>query len=241
MTGVAPAGPGDTRAVGAGPRGDHDAGIGVAVATMLMPEPPSATVADRTAPAWLGVAAAGRLAMFNSKDQVALGPSLRCDLADCACLVSVVLVAHRVPSLQELIRRRQARGFVGRGEQLAQFEANLKLAPDDVRRGFLVSLHGPAGVGKTFLVRQFLRVARERDTLTGYIDESAYDLFNALELVVADIATQGGRFREFPALLNEYRQRRHELDADPTTPDEFPSTLTHTVARMGLHLAETIP
>ncbi|MFC0435687.1 tetratricopeptide repeat protein [Kutzneria buriramensis] len=148
-------------------------------------------------------------------------------------------MGDRVPSLQELIRRRQAGGFVGRVEQLAQFKANLAL-PDELRR-FVFSVHGSAGVGKTFLVRQFVRMARDREVLTGYVDESAYDVFTAVEAVVADLAGQGGRCREFPGLLEEYRQRRHELESDPAVPEEVSSALTRTVARVGLRVAGDIP
>lgn len=44
-----------------------------------------------------------------------------------------------LPSLQKLIRDRQAGGFVGRHEQLELFETNLKLPINDLRRQFVLS------------------------------------------------------------------------------------------------------
>ncbi|WP_207386530.1 hypothetical protein [Protofrankia symbiont of Coriaria ruscifolia] len=69
-------------------------------------------------------------------------------------------MSERPRSLQDLIRGRQERVFVGRCEQLELFETNLGLPVDDPRRRFLFSLHGNAGIGKRFLVRQFARMAR---------------------------------------------------------------------------------
>ncbi|GAA3039493.1 tetratricopeptide repeat protein [Actinokineospora globicatena] len=150
-------------------------------------------------------------------------------------------MAERVPTLQELIRRRQSGGFVGRREQLAEFEANLALPLDDPRRRFLFTLHGSAGVGKTFLMRQFTRIAREAKVLTASVDESVFDVLTAIEAIVADLDQQGARCRDFPKLLADYRTRRHELETDPGTPEEISSALTRTVVRVGLRAASDIP
>ncbi|GLW91265.1 ATP-binding protein [Actinokineospora globicatena] len=150
-------------------------------------------------------------------------------------------MAERVPTLQELIRRRRSGGFVGRREQLAEFESNLALPLDDPRRRFLFTLHGSAGVGKTFLMRQFTRIAREAKVLTASVDESVFDVLTAIEAIVADLDQQGARCRDFPKLLADYRTRRHELETDPGTPEEISSALTRTVVRVGLRAASDIP
>jgi len=85
--------------------------------------------------------------------------------------------------LQDLIRVRQASVFVGRIEQLHLFEENLALRVDGPRRRFLFSLHGDAGIGKSFLVRQFSRLARERDWVTAYIDHRVNDVPAAMSAV----------------------------------------------------------
>lgn len=48
-------------------------------------------------------------------------------------------------SLQDLIRSRQQSGFVGRQQQVVQYQENLGLAVDDERRRFLFNIHGDAG------------------------------------------------------------------------------------------------
>ncbi|SDZ24351.1 Tetratricopeptide repeat-containing protein [Amycolatopsis xylanica] len=77
--------------------------------------------------------------------------------------------------------------------------------------------------------------------LTAYVNESVYDVPTAIETVVSDLASQGGRCREFPSLLSDYRQRRHELETDPTMSQEISSILARTVLRVGLRVAGDIP
>jgi hypothetical protein len=63
-------------------------------------------------------------------------------------------------SLQDLIRSRQQSGFIGRREQLIQYQENLALSLDDERRRFLFNIHGNAGVGKTYLTKQLQKIAK---------------------------------------------------------------------------------
>ncbi|VVJ25022.1 Uncharacterised protein [Amycolatopsis camponoti] len=144
-------------------------------------------------------------------------------------------------SLQDLIRRRQAGGFVGRQEELGQFQDNLRLEVDDVRRRFLYSIHGDAGIGKTFLVRQFARLAREHGCLTAYIDESVYDIPAALEAISVALAQQDAPCKELVKRAETYRKHQYELDADPAAPEGLSSALTRSAVRIGLRAAEDIP
>ncbi|MFB7499206.1 tetratricopeptide repeat protein [Streptomyces sp. NPDC056161] len=120
-------------------------------------------------------------------------------------------------SMQELIRRRRRSGFVGRGPERAAFRANLDLAPDDERHRFLFHVHGNAGVGKTFLVRELEQIARERGALTAYVDESAGSVPEALASVSRQFAGQGHRFKELDRLLAAHRMRRHEAESAVAT------------------------
>ncbi|MEV6610082.1 tetratricopeptide repeat protein [Kutzneria sp. NPDC051319] len=146
-------------------------------------------------------------------------------------------MSERPLTLQELIRRRQAGEFVGRERQLALFEENLRLPVDDPRRRFLFSVHGAAGIGKSFLVRQFRRVATDHGFATGQVDEAAYDLPSALEALAAGL----GPCKEFTKRLTAYRQHRQNLDADPTAPEGLSSLLTRGTVKIGLGVAGEVP
>ncbi|WP_079161451.1 tetratricopeptide repeat protein [Streptomyces fodineus] len=147
-------------------------------------------------------------------------------------------MAQARPSMQELIGRRRRAGFVGRGGERAAFRANLDLAPEDERHRFLFHVHGNAGVGKTFLIRELEQIARERGALTAYVDEGAGSVPEAMAAIGHQLAQQGHRCKELERQLAAYRERRHEAEAaalalDPEAAPR-PSTGALAVARAGL-------
>lgn len=149
-------------------------------------------------------------------------------------------MAQARPSMQELIRQRRRVGFVGRSGERAAFRANFDLPPEDERHRFLFHVHGNAGVGKTFLVRELEQLAREKGALTAYVDESAGSVPEALAVISRQFAGQGRRFKELDRLLAAHRERRHEAETaaltaleEPLGPDG-PSAGSVAVARAGL-------
>ncbi|MCZ0988673.1 ATP-binding protein [Streptomyces diastatochromogenes] len=126
------------------------------------------------------------------------------------------------PSMQELIGRRRRAGFVGRSDERAAFRANLDLPPEDERHRFLFHVHGNAGVGKTFLVRELEQLARERGALTAYVDEGAGSVPEAMAAIGHQLAKQGRRLKRLEEMLAAYRDRRHEAEAEVATLEPAP-------------------
>ncbi|MFI6690755.1 tetratricopeptide repeat protein [Streptomyces sp. NPDC050433] len=116
------------------------------------------------------------------------------------------------PSRQELIRRRRQGGFVGRQGEIAAFREVLRQVVEETEQ-FLFHIHGPAGVGKSTLVRQLETIARENGALTVYLDESVADVVEAMEAISAQLALQGAAMKTFDKRLAAYRQLRHEAAA----------------------------
>ncbi|WP_405645290.1 tetratricopeptide repeat protein [Streptomyces sp. NBC_00019] len=141
-------------------------------------------------------------------------------------------------SMQELIKQRRRAGFVGRSDERAAFRENLDLPPEDERHRFLFHVHGNAGVGKTFLVRELEQIARERGALTVYVDEGVGSVPEAMSAISRQLADQGHRCKELERLLAAYRDRRHEAEAIVAAPldaaPEQPSAGGMAVARAGL-------
>ncbi|MGW2785030.1 tetratricopeptide repeat protein [Streptomyces populi] len=142
------------------------------------------------------------------------------------------------PSMQELIEGRRRHGFVGRGTERALFRANFELPPEDERHRFLFHVHGDAGVGKSFLLREMEQLAAEQGALTAYVDENATGLPEAMEAMSRQFAAQGNRFKELDRLLTAYRERRHEAQTAVLAPQDAeragPSAAGLTLARAGL-------
>ncbi|MFE5767718.1 tetratricopeptide repeat protein [Streptomyces sp. NPDC056485] len=125
-------------------------------------------------------------------------------------------MAGRGPSRQELIRRRRSTTFIGRQGEVTAFRDALTQSPDEAAQ-FLFHIRGPAGVGKSTLVRQLETIAREGQAVTAYVDESVADVIETMEVVSAQFSQQGVALKGFDKLLATYRQRRHEADVGMAT------------------------
>ncbi|MFF3129129.1 tetratricopeptide repeat protein [Streptomyces sp. NPDC057908] len=125
-------------------------------------------------------------------------------------------MAGQGPSRQELIRRQRQSGFVGRQGELTAFRDALRQSPQEAAQ-LLFHIHGPAGVGKSTLVRQWESMAREAHALTAYADESVADPVEAMETICAQFAQQGTELKRIEKLLATYWRRRHESDAATTS------------------------
>lgn len=146
-------------------------------------------------------------------------------------------MASRRPSMHELIARRRRAGFVGRGAERAAFRENFDVPPEDERHRFLFHVHGHAGIGKTFLVRELEQIARERGALTAYVDENAGGVPEALAVIAGQLAAQGRRLKELERLLAAHRERRHEAESALAVIDPEPgqpSAGSVALARAGL-------
>ncbi|WP_457031119.1 tetratricopeptide repeat protein [Kitasatospora sp. P5_F3] len=151
-------------------------------------------------------------------------------------------MAEQQVSRQELIRRRRRGGFVGRRAELAAFRANLERDPADEAYQFLFHVRGNAGVGKTSLLRQLEAVARERESVTAYLDDDVHSVVEAMAAVSAQCERQGRPLKRFDRLLATYRQRRHEAESAPVgQSDGEPSVAGTLAAQVGLAGLGAVP
>ncbi|MEU6143236.1 tetratricopeptide repeat protein [Streptomyces sp. NPDC047081] len=128
--------------------------------------------------------------------------------------------------------------FVGREAELAAFRRNFELAPGQRGRRLRFHVHGNSGVGKTFLVGELTRLARERGALTAYVDEDAGSVPDALEMICRQFAGQGRRLKGLERRLGVYRERRREAEAAALatlTPEpEAASAGSRTLVNLGI-------
>ncbi|MFJ2771979.1 tetratricopeptide repeat protein [Streptomyces sp. NPDC087300] len=139
-------------------------------------------------------------------------------------------------SMQELIRQRRRAGFVGRREELRAFRANFEVPPEDDRHRFLFHVHGPAGVGKTSLVREMSQLATGCGAFVAYVDEATVDVPAVSAEIAAQFAQQGRTLKALERAVAAHRRRVHELTAAAARepgPDA-PSAASTAMARAGV-------
>ena len=147
-------------------------------------------------------------------------------------------------SLQDIIRRRQQSIIVGRKEQIERFQTHLGLDPEDDRRAILFNIWGQGGVGKTYLVRHYQKMAADRfDAITGYADEGPRDVPGVLALFARQFEEQlpGQPCKRFAERYKVYLQKREELEADSEAPKGLAAIAGRTAVKGALRLAEEIP
>ncbi|PKW15653.1 ATP-binding protein [Saccharopolyspora spinosa] len=135
-------------------------------------------------------------------------------------------------SLQEILRQRQGGEFVGRGLQCGIFRTNLQLPP--VQRKFVFGLHGQAGIGKTFLLRQLREISLQHGALVAVTDDNESNLVAAMGAISRQLAGQGGETRGFSQRLAEYERRHDDVLSDPQAPSEARELVMSTAIRFGL-------
>jgi len=121
-------------------------------------------------------------------------------------------MTERGISRSEWHRRRRESGFVGRDSEISGFRRIFALTPDDEDYQCLFHVSGPAGVGKTWLVRRLESTARGFRALTAYLGDDVHGVVEAMDAVSAQLRRQDVPLRTFDKLLANYRQLRHEIE-----------------------------
>nr|WP_221471589.1 tetratricopeptide repeat protein [Amycolatopsis umgeniensis] len=132
-------------------------------------------------------------------------------------------------------------GFVGRVGERDGFRENLGFPASDRRRRYLYSVHGLAGVGKTFLLEQLRGIAEESRALVGFADDRQQDLPATLVKLAKDLARGGHEMRRFEKRYEFYLKARERLHSDPQAPAAGRALVTKTVVKAGLGVAKTLP
>ncbi|MFD5096496.1 tetratricopeptide repeat protein [Amycolatopsis thailandensis] len=144
-------------------------------------------------------------------------------------------------SIQDVARARLGDGFVGRVGEREEFRVNLGLPGSDRRRRYLFSVHGLAGVGKSFLLDQLRGIAEETRAAVGFANDSQQDLPATLVKLAKDLARGGHEMRRFEKRHEFYLKARERLHSDPQAPAAGRELLTKSVVKVGLGLAKSLP
>ena len=144
-------------------------------------------------------------------------------------------------SLQEILKQRQQKSFVGREEQINFFRSNLVLSLESDQRRFILSVFGQGGVGKTTLLKQFRKIASENNFATALSNDEETSVPKVMARLAQQFENQGHKLEKFSERYKVYRQKKQELESDPEAPQGFSAFLGQAVAKGGLRLAKEVP
>ena len=144
-------------------------------------------------------------------------------------------------SLQEILKQRQQKSFVGREEQINFFRSNLALSLESDQRRFILSVFGQGGVGKTTLLKQFRKIASENNFATALSNDEETSVPKVMARLAQQFENQGHKLEKFSERYKVYRQKKQELESDPEAPQGFSAFLGQAVAKGGLRLAKEVP
>jgi tetratricopeptide (TPR) repeat protein len=142
-------------------------------------------------------------------------------------------------SLQQILEERRGSGFVGRTTETLDFETNLKLSPEDPRRRFVFAIAGQGGMGKSALMSRCRSVASTHGCATAWSNEDDGDLVRVIERLAEDLASP--HFEDLTKRIDEYRQVRHQLEADPEASESLARVMAGCAGRVATRLARHVP
>jgi tetratricopeptide (TPR) repeat protein len=117
-------------------------------------------------------------------------------------------------SRKEMRDRRRRENFVGRSEQMRQFEENF-LRDDPL---MVFSVTGEGGVGKSTLLKQFASIASKHNAISVYCDDKHTSPASAMGHIAEELAKLKFTHHAFDERYKEYRKLRQEVEGDPKAP-----------------------
>jgi tetratricopeptide (TPR) repeat protein len=128
-------------------------------------------------------------------------------------------------TLQDLVEGRQRPTVLDWRVHVRTFRENLNLPVNNPRRRFLFNVHGPSGVGKTFLLQEYVRVASESGTFHAFASQQQTNVLSVMKCIADRIKEQGGSLEEFDERYDQYTTFRQQLEDDPNAPPDLHSAL----------------
>ncbi len=152
---------------------------------------------------------------------------------------------NRPLSWKDRLHRSQKSLFTGHAEKLRAFRMTLA-TPLEQRETLLFNISGQGGIGKTTLLKQFREITKDLQQVVAYVDEgSATNPIDngpeALSRLALDLEKQGYELKEFQRLYRIYRQKKHELEADPEAPTGLVAGMGKFMTKAGLGVAKSLP
>ncbi|HEX5926227.1 MAG TPA: hypothetical protein VFY45_20520 [Baekduia sp.] len=144
-------------------------------------------------------------------------------------------------SLNSLIQERQRAAFTGRTRELDAYRSFLGRDPVDPGYAVVFSIHGPSGVGKSWLLRRLQEFTQQEEIQAPWVDQTDRDVVEVMRHIALELDAKR-KFKKYLASDKRYQQLKSEISNDPNAPEGLLSFLAlGTVKGATLAARETIP
>ena len=119
--------------------------------------------------------------------------------------------------------------FVGREAKIEYFQSNLR--KDSKKWRNLFNIWGQGGVGKSSLINQLKRIAKEENAVTVHIPQPEQDAIQVMAYCAEELEKQGKILKQFSERYKVYLQRKGEIENDPDAPHGLLTFLGKTITK----------
>ncbi len=130
--------------------------------------------------------------------------------------------------------------FVGRADKLNAFKDNFT---GERPKWMVLSITGDGGVGKSTLLKQFIRMAQSNEIKANliYCDDHYLTPVEVMGFVAEELAKLKIKNGEFDERYSKYRQLREQVEKDPNVPGGLLDLGTYVVTDIALDAASRVP
>jgi GTPase SAR1 family protein len=144
-------------------------------------------------------------------------------------------------SISDVVKQRKHKNFIGRKDQLKDFDENLKLPFDHPDRRYIINIIGQGGVGKTWLGNECIERMRLENYVIASMDISASSVLDVLDHWASQIEKSLIEMPRFRGSFKVLQNRKNELGSDKDAPEDILNVISSTLVRTAFTLAKNTP
>ena len=149
---------------------------------------------------------------------------------------------RRRKSKKQKHQQKQTKIFVGRKEPLQLFQKHLDCSNPEADDFIdILNIYGRGGVGKTYLTKEIIAKAKQKNALSAYVDEDIKNPIALMYAIAEQLAQLDKPLSSFIEQYSTYLKVNKKIKEDSKAPKGWISFLTKTAVKGAINMADSIP
>lgn len=140
-------------------------------------------------------------------------------------------------SWDDIFEEAEEKDFIGREKEIANFNQSL----NHPRPIPIYYISGQGGVGKTELLKQFQKTAKNLGYIIALSNDEQSDIPTVLGRFAKDLIEAGQKLNDFSERYKVYRRLRQEIETDIEAPQGLAGILANATVRLTFGLLDEVP